>query len=549
MSRRNSNAPSEGKTPAARLGEVNRVSPFLLSDAPKSLPTLRWAAGGLLVLGILSRILGLAREVISAYLFGVSAQLDSLYLGMSLPAVITLALGSGLVRAGVAASAGLATERLAGLATTGVWRLAKRLIPYSLILAVLTSLIAWYALATMQVVALPLIMACVLGSLTLVGVGMAGMLSGIANARGNHVGSAVTPLVYNVVLILTIVLTHAPFGVLSICFGFFLAEWVQVLCYKLAVGKDVRLAKPKFEMADYQAWMHRFWPAAFAALLMGANLVIDRFFTVRLGEGATAALSYSDKLINMPAGLLGVALAVPLFTRLSRYRAQGREAAYRVTLLLGIRLLLVAGIPISVLVLFMAEPIVAIILQRGAFDVHAVSLCSQALRGYALGMPFIAMSLLLIGASLTTKNPWRLVWWLFVSVLLNTLLNAVLSPRFGVAGIAMSTSIVAVFRVVVLLQLVSPQVLSSLNLRKSFAGIMLAVLPGGLMLGLYTWYGDANQATTLWERLTVVGVGGLIFTVCSFISLPLIRRELASLGRMRTKAAQANGAFVKSKRS
>lgn len=511
-----------------------------LATAAPALPALRWAAGGLIVLGILSRILGLGREILSAYLFGVSAELDSLYLGMSLPAVITLGLGSGLVRAGVAASAGLATERLSGLATGGAARLAKRLIPFSLLLAVASAILGASVLATKNTVIFPLLFACVLGSFTLVGVGIAGMLSGIANARGNHVGSAVTPLVYNGVLILTIAVSHAQFGVLSICLGFFFAEWAQVLCYRIALGKDVRQARPQFVEADWQAWMKRLWPAAAAALLMGANQVIDRTFTVRLEEGSTAALAYADKLVNMPAGLLGTALAVPLFTRLSRFRAEGREQAYRVTLLLGVRLLLFAGIPLGMLLLFVSEPVVGILLERGAFDAHAVSLCSQALKGYALGIPFIAMSLLLIGASLTTKNPWKLVWWLAVSVVLNTVLNAVFSSLYGVHGIAISTSLVALFRVIVLLQLVSPEVLRSASLRRSFGRIVLSSVPGSFLAGLVDWGLNVNQLEGIAARSVGVAFCLLAFAVGSLVALPLIRREYASIGSMRSKAAKAN---------
>lgn len=510
------------------------------SAASKALPTLRWVAGGLLILGVLSRCLGLVREILLAHHFGVSAELDSLYLGMSLPATITVALGSGMVRAGVAACAGLSVGRLSGLATVGVSRMAIVLTPLSVLLALISGFLAWVFLMTPQVVITPLVIGCVLASLTLVGAGVAGILSGVANAKGNHLGGAVTPLAYNVVLILTIVATHQAFGVLSLCLGFFLAEWVQVVCYAVALGPEIRGAKPQFVEADWSAWMSRLGPAVAAAALLGANQFVDRVFTAHLVEGSTAALSYADKLINMPAGLLGMALAVPLFTRLSKFRSEGRESAYRVTLLLGVRLMLFAGIPLGLLVLFLAEPIIGILLQRGAFDQHAVELCAQALRGYALGVPFISMSLLLIGASLTVTRPWRLVWWLLASVLLNAVLNAVLAPWFGVGGIALSSSVVAFIRVLVLLRLVCPEVLRSKNLLRSFSRVLISSLPGAAIAGVVAWNVDSATLEGDWNRLLVILACGLGFAVGCLVAAPLIRAEYASIGRMRSKAAWVN---------
>ncbi|MDX1973270.1 MAG: lipid II flippase MurJ [Candidatus Sumerlaeia bacterium] len=504
------------------------------------LPTLRWAAGGLLILGLLSRILGLVREILTAGLFGVSSELDALFLGLAIPTAITVAVGGSLVRAGVATAAGLAVEQQCGLARYATDRWLRRGVPLSLGLAVGCVALALLLQNNTETPRMPLVLGALLGSLTLLGVLISGVYAGIANARGQHVGAGLIPLFHNGVIIATMVVLWEPLGVYSLLLGFFLAEWLQIPGYWWAMGKEVRTARPARAREYWSVWMERFVPALVASVLVGTNLVVDRAFAVQLEPGSAAALVYAEKLVNLPAGLLGMALAVPLFTRVSRYRMQGREKDVAAVVMLGVRLMLLGGIPMAVLLWFLAEPLIAVLLQRGAFDGAAVELCAEAFRGLAWGIPFFGTSFLLLSAALTVERPWRVVRWLGLSVVLNAVLNALLVVPFGLAGIGLSGSLVAVFRVLVLLRLVAPGILKTKSLWASLGRIVLGNTPGALLLGLGLPGLEGVMPPGWSGKFLMVMGGGVLFLVGSLVMVPVWRREVVSLGVLRNRVARAN---------
>jgi len=242
--------------------------------------------------------------------------------------------------------------------------------------------------------------------------------------------------------------------------------------------------------------------------------------------------------VNLPAGLIATALATPLFTRLSRFRTQRRHDAYRDTLQVGIRLLLIAGAPAAVFLAWTSEPLIGLLLQRGAFDQRAVELSSAAFVGYAAGIPFISFSVLLMSAGLTVRNPWRIAWIMGWTTALNALLDWLLAPRFGVTGIAISTSIVAVVRSAWMLSGAGPELLRSPVLGASIGRV--AAWSAGLWIagGAAAMILDPSGALTPASRAGAIVLSGLaMFGATCLLWKPLLRAEWNDLLVLRRRAA------------
>ncbi|MBX3729064.1 MAG: polysaccharide biosynthesis C-terminal domain-containing protein [Candidatus Sumerlaeia bacterium] len=505
------------------------------------LPTLRWAAGGVLVAGLLSRALGLLREMLIANAFGVSAELDALYLGLSLPLALVVGAGGGLSRAVVPVAATLADSRFAGLMRAGTARLVGVLAPLSVVLAV--TCVIWAPLLAIGQTELPrgtLILSAALGSLAMLGGSLSGFYAGLVNARGKHVTASSNALVYNGVVCLCVAFFHGKLGILSLLVGIFLAEWLQLAVHWPVLQAIVRRVRPQGDPADIGMVQTLFWPAAALGITTGLNLLVDRAFATMTQAGGVAALTYADKLVTLPAGLLGAALAAPLFTRLSRFHQADRRKEFRATLLLGVRILLLAGTPAAVVLAGAAEPTIGLILQRGRFTLEGVELCGIAMRGYAPGVPFRAMTVLLLGAGLATRRPWWIVWAVLATALLNGVLDWVLVQSMGLLGIALATSIVGLVRSAVMVAIVAPGLLGAAELWRSLGrvtayGVALSLPLAGLHLvpGLMT-----SEAVGV--RLLAVALAcATACVVTAVLWKPLLKKEWSSLWTLRRQVAEA----------
>ncbi|MDK2972413.1 MAG: putative peptidoglycan lipid flippase [Candidatus Sumerlaeota bacterium] len=519
--------------------------------AQRALPTLRWAAGGVLVAGLASRALGLLREMLIANAFGVSGDLDALYLGLALPLAIVVGTGGGLSRAVVPVASALKDTRFAGLMEAGTRRVVRVLGPLSLVLA--ASAILWAPLLAVGEADVPtrtLIVAAAVGALAMLGGSLSGFYVGLVNARGLHVTASSNALLYNGIICACVYFLSARLGIMSLLLAIFLAEWLQLAVHWPVLRGALRKVRPLVDLRDLDAVQAMFWPAAALGIATGFNLLVDRAFATMTEQGAVAALTYADKLVTLPAGLLGAALAAPLFTRLSRFHKAGQMVEFRHTMTLGVRIMLFAGMPAAVLMAGVAEPAIGILLQRGAFTLDGVELCGTAMRGYAPGVPFRAMTVLLLGAGLAARRPWWIVWIVLATTLLNGVLDYVFVKHAGLLGIALATTVVGIVRSAVMIGIVDLRLLFGRELWRS---VMRTVVYGlALALPLSTLHAVPGLMTTqsFWMRVALV-IGGTLFAciVTALLWKPLLKPEWNSLRKLRLDVARAAQSLAEPERT
>lgn len=503
------------------------------------LPTLRWSVGGLIVIGVLSRILGLLREVLIANYFGISADLDAVYLGLAAPLMLAVGVGGGLSRAVVPVAARLSPSRYAGLMREGLKGVIRFFAPLSLGMALTSPLWArWLYIGGETPSVRPLLWSAALGSLAILGAAISGFYRGLANAKGRHVGGSLNLLAYNGIVCACLFLFHRSLGAMALLAGIVAAEWAQVfILWDVAQRVSARV-RPLHQPADFQRLYVLFWPTILIGTAQGVNVTVDRAFASLLDSGAIAALVYGERLVNLPATLLAMALSVPLYTRLSRFHKEKREKAFRDTMDLGIRLLLLAGLPGGVILAGISHPLVGIILQRGAFDEAAVWLTSLAMIGYGFGIAFTAINALLIGAGLSMEKPWPVLRILVYTAILNAVLDYILVHTHGIMGIALATTIVALVRTVWLLSAVCPSLLRQRG-TLSLAGKLLFVAAAlGAALLMFQQLTGVLTASTLSIRIASILAAGAVSAAVLLASwTPLLRKEWKNIQRLRGRAA------------
>jgi putative peptidoglycan lipid II flippase len=168
------------------------------------------------------------------------------------------------------------------------------------------------------------------------------------------------------------------------------------------------------------------------------SLLVNTQIASHVAVGAVSWLTYADRLMEFPTGLLGVALGVVLLPQLAAARGRDDAAAYSGMLDWGLRLVVLLALPCAVALLVFPQPLVAVLFHYGAFVDADVAQTTRALRGYGVGlMGLIAIKVLAPGfyAREDTRTPVKIA----VGVLLATqAMNAVFVPWIGHAGLALS---------------------------------------------------------------------------------------------------------------
>ena len=281
-------------------------------------------------------------------------------------------------------------------------------------------------------------------------ISLASMVSGVLNANGRFTAAAAAPVLLNLLFIVGMLLGRALGWDLGLTLAWAtpltgVAQLALVWWDASRTGWRFIPRRPRLT-PDMKRLLTIALPAIFAGGVVQVNLLVGRqvgsFF-----EGAIGWLSYSDRLYQLPLGVVGAAVAVVLLPELARRLRAGDEAggqsAYSRATEFGMFLTLPAACAIAVI----AVPMVATLFERGAFDANDTQQTARALIVYALGLPAFVMQKILqplYFAREDTRTPFRFA---LVSMVVNAAVAFGLMGTVGFLAAALGTTMAAWFMV------------------------------------------------------------------------------------------------------
>lgn len=278
---------------------------------------------------------------------------------------------------------------------------------------------------------------------------------GILNAHGKFAIPALTPALLNICMIAAAIwlapLMAEP--VVALAWGVFIAGIVQVLFQipaLMQLGMVPRL-RLDFNDADVKRMMGLMLPAILAVSVTQINLLLDTLMASFLPAGSVSWLYYSDRLVEFPLGIFGIALATVILPSLSRNHAAQDAKAFSNSLDWGLRLVLLIGMPATIGLLVLAEPILSTLFQYKEFGADDVHLAGQSLMAYSLGLlGFILIKVLAPGFTSRQEMKTPVRYGLY-AIVANIVLNVVLMLSMAHAGLALATSLSAFLNAYLLL--------------------------------------------------------------------------------------------------
>jgi len=164
-------------------------------------------------------------------------------------------------------------------------------------------------------------------------------------------------------------------------------------------------------------------PSVVAASTTQVNVLVNSVFASQLGDGPTTWLQFAFRLMQLPLGIFGVALGTVSLPLLARMAAQGNLTSFRTELAHGMRLAFIMTIPCTIGLMMLAEPIISILFQHGAFTPGDTVATADALRFYALGLCGYAALKVLVNAFYAVDKRKTPMVISFIAVALNLALN------------------------------------------------------------------------------------------------------------------------------
>jgi putative peptidoglycan lipid II flippase len=184
-------------------------------------------------------------------------------------------------------------------------------------------------------------------------------------------------------------------------------------------------------------------PALFGVSVSQINLLLDTFIASFLQTGSISWLYYSDRLLEFPLGLFGIAIATVILPSLSSSHITKENNDFSKTLDWGIRMVCFLGLPAMFGLIVLAEPMLRVLFMRGEFDLHDVSMAAMSLWAYGSGLlSFMLVKVLAPGyySRQDTRTP---VKYGIIAMVSNMLLNIVFAIPYGYVGLAIATAISA----------------------------------------------------------------------------------------------------------
>jgi putative peptidoglycan lipid II flippase len=447
----------------------------------------------------LSRIAGLVREIVASSYFATSGAFSAFTIAFQVPNLVRSLFADAALSA---AFVPVFTELLEQGKRREAFRLASTL--FFVILAVLGTVTLVFIAAAHVV--MPLFigggftphldhltggLAQVLFPIVVL-LGLNGLLVGILNAFDHFSVPAISPLVWNVVILIFLVGArswfHGDGQLYAYAIGILVGTVVQLgmalpvlarLGFRLEFSFDWRDPRVKQVLTLMV-------PVTLGLGIINFDLLINSTLGSLISEHAPRAIDAAFRIYMLPQGMFSVAVATVLFPALSRFAARRDLEGLRALLARGMRQISLLLIPAAAATLALATPITRLIYQHGAFGAQSTHEVSTALFWFSFSLPFSGLNLLLTRTFFSLQQPWLPTTLALGSLVVNLVVSLALYSPLGIAGPVIGTAVASAAMAALQARRVRQVLHGRLEGRATGAAV-LGMCSAAALLGIVAW--------------------------------------------------------------
>jgi len=481
-----------------------------------------------------SRVAGLVREIVAASYFGTGGPASAFTIAFQIPNLVSNLFANAALSA---AFVPVFTDLLQQGRRREAFKLASTL--FWIMLIALGAVTAFFILAAGVI--MPLFTGDKFtGDLNLLTAGLSqvlfpvvlllglnGLMVGILQSYDHFTIPALSPAVWNVVILVLLVVLRPHFLTGPHHEDQLYAYAIAIL---VATGVQMAMAAAALSRIDFRLQFHIDWhdprirqvftlmlPVTIGLGIVNLDQVLNSTFGTLVNQDAPRAIDNAFRIYMLPQGMFSVAVATVLFPTLSRMAARRDAAGMRRAVGTGMRQINLLLIPSAAFLIVLATPVTELVFQRGAFTSQSTQFVSTALFWFAFSLPFGGINLLLTRTFFAVQRPWIPTKLAGLNMIVDVIVSVALYKPLGIAGLVIGTVVANAVMTVLQLR----------GLREGFNGRL-----------------DLSQTTMITARITVAAVllAGSSWVVWDLLhhllgsSLPA---QLVSVG-----AAAALGALV-----
>jgi putative peptidoglycan lipid II flippase len=488
------------------------------------------SAGLIGIATMTSRVLGVAREVVLAALFGAGAgvEMDAFNVAFRIPNLLRDLFAEGAM---TAAFVPAFTRALAHEGRDAAWRLGNLVINALLVitgsLVILGIIFAWpiTSLIAPRFAATPgklelttTLTRVMLPFLTTVAASVAMM--GMLNSVRRFFIPALSPAMFNIATIacaFVLVPVMPRLGlppILGIAIGTLVGGLGQALLQWPALRAEGFRYRPVIDFKDpaLREVLRLMGPGTLGLAAVQINVFVNTYLATGQPQGAVSWLSYAFRLMYLPIGLFGISIATAALPEISRHAADDDILAVRETISRALRMMLMLNVPATIGLMVLAHPIVALLLQRGRFTTYDTAATAAALVCYAPGLLAYSAVKIVSPTFYSLRDSRTPVLVSVASVLANLGINLLLVRQFGFRGLAAGTALAAMFNAGALLWLLRRRIagIEETRIAVTFTKILVASLVMGVVAHTtVTWLAVAlpGASTSIRAVHVFAGIG------------------------------------------
>jgi len=476
----------------------------------------------LMLLTIFSKTFGFMRDIILSYFYGASNMSDAYLVSLTIPSVIFSFVGVGISTGYIPMYSKIESSN----GEDECNKYTNNLI--NILLVLCTVLVIFGLLFTDQIVSIfasgfqeeTLDLAIRFTKISFIGIYFTALIyvaSPFLQLKGNYTIPALVGLPLNFITILSIFLSSKT-DIIVLSIGSVLAiasQFLMLIPFMYKKGYRYKFTlniKDKFIKSMTIIAL----PVIIGTSVNQINTLVDRTLASTLAVGGISALNYANKLNLFIQGIFVMSIATVLYPTMSKMAAVGNMNGLKKSVSEAINSISLLVVPSTIGAMILSKPVISLLFGRGAFDSQAITMTSSALFFYSLGMIGFGLREVLSRVFYSLQDTKVPMINAAIGVGLNIILNIILSKFLGIGGLALATSISAIFTTILLFISLRKRIgpFGIKNMSTSFIKILGASLIMGLVTKL-TFITLTNYTSQNLSLIISIGIGAIIY--CSII--------------------------------
>ncbi|KNY26372.1 murein biosynthesis integral membrane protein MurJ [Pseudobacteroides cellulosolvens] len=474
----------------------------------------------LMLITIFSKVFGFVRDITLSYFYGASNVSDAYLISQVIPFVVFSFIGTGITTGYIPMYSKI--EQNEGVIEGN--RYTNNLV--NILIVLCTCIIIAGLIFTNQIVRVfasgfegeTLALAVRFTKISLYGVYFTGLIyvfTGYLHIKGNYIIPALVGLPMNFFIILSIFVSSAS-SVLVLSIGSLIATIAQLMLLIPYVYRKGYRYKLVLDINDknIRSMAYIALPVIIGVSVNQINILVDRTIASQIVVGGISALNYANRLNEFIQGIFVLSISTAIYPMISRMAAENNMKDFKRYLSESINGINLLVIPSTIGAMIFSEQIITLLFGRGAFDQDAIVLTSQALFFFAVGIVGFGLREILSRAFYALQDTKVPMINAAIALMMNIVLNIILSKFLGIGGLALATSISALFCTGLLFISLRKKI-GSFGLKIitiSFVKILCASLLMGVMAKLVynTLIGKISSSILL---IAAIGIGALVYFI------------------------------------